>query len=1049
MRKSILSLIVSALLPTAVMAQPKLCGNVIDASGWSGNIYTDPYGIYSFDAADANLGMTTVATSRSLNGNGGGVADNNDVYLYCDMEVSDGYAYASIYKYPQTDIDYGSRCGIVGSLLQVPTALTWDASTNNYYGCFYDKDNTGFEFGAASLASGRPSRTKLGILKEQLVAMADNDAGVLYGIGLSGKFYNIDPNNGALTEIGSTGVTPANMIQSACYIDGTIYWAAQLGKNNSALYKINPSTGEATKIGDFPNGEQFSVLYPFKATAEDGAPAKIEEMTANFEGASLTGSISFSLPTKTFAGGELTGELSWTLEKDGNALAAGKAEAGKKITASDITLENSLNTLEVYTENGVGKSPVYKQAFFVGPDTPSSIDWGSATLSVDDNNKATVTWNPVTSSVNGGYFVPEEVTYNVVRMPGEIKVATNLKDATFSEQLPQTSGIVSYYYSITPVFMGNEGYCSETNKVNVGSGYDVPYTEEFNEGALDQWTVLDLNDDYSTWWQNSGYAYSQAGYDGGSNDWLISPPIHLVPGKYYKMSFKYWAGLPDYEQYAGSAFEVGFGKGADPASLQILGSKSGVILAEENAKVFSAVVKVDEEGHYNFGIHDVSPSDAYLLYVDDFSVAEGGTLEVPAPISDFTAVADDDGELKVDLSFTAPSATAEGKPLTDLQKIEIVRDETDIVKTFDNPEAGKKYSFSDTEATGLTDGSHHYAVHSTNAKGQSLDAETDVKVGISAPGATTDLVAEEKEDGIHLSWTAPTTDANGSDINPENLAYTIAAVKYFTSEVVIVADDVKGTSYVDNKTFTDVDDQLQVYYLVQAKNRAGVGQMAESNQFVVGTPYTLPMTENFSPEYERMSKYLWWIDLTQDLNTMSFFRFGTGMSSDGDDGCAAFYGGDDAFCNLRSGKISFSGAAKPTISYDYYMDYDGEAKLSVEYSADLKTWTELDCLDLSTVQVEEGGWMTHSLDASPCAAYPYVYIRLHGECTDGYTPLIVDNIVIKDSSESSVSNVALSEDGPSDIYSVSGQLVRRNATTAKGLAPGMYVVNGKKVFVAK
>lgn len=1050
MRKFVLLLIVSALLPLAVVAQPKLCGNVIDASGWSGNIYTDPYGIYSFDVSDASLGLTQVAKSRSLNGNGGGVADNSDVYLYCDLDISDDYAYASIYKYPQTDIDYGSRCGTVGSLYQVPTALTWDASTNNYYGCFYDKDNAGFEFGVASLASGRPSRTKLGVLKERLVAMADNDKGVLYGIGVSGKLYGINPDNGALTEIGNTGVTPADMIQSACYVDGTIYWAAQLGKRSSALYKISPSTGEAVKVGDFPNGEQFSVLYPFKAAAEDGAPAKIEDMTANFEGPSLTGRVSFSLPVKTFAGGELTGELTWTLEKDGKTLATGKAEAGTEVTSPDITLENTLNTLEVYTINGVGKSPVYKQTFFVGPDTPNSIDWGSATLSVDDNNKASVTWNPVTSGVNGGYFVPEEVTYNVVRMPGEITVATNIKEAKFSEQLPETSGIVTYYYSITPVFMGNEGYGSETNKVNVGSGYEVPFIEEFNdEGALDQWTVLDLNNDYSTWCQNSGHVYSQAGYDGGSNDWLISPSIHLVPGRYYKVSFKYWAGLPEYTEYAGSSFEVGFGKGTDPAAFQMLGSKSGVILSEENAKMFTAVVKADEEGQYNFGIHDVSPSDAYLLYVDDFSVAEGGTLEVPAPISDFTAVADNGGNLRVDISFTAPSATAEGKPLNGLQKIEIVRDEKDVVKTFDSPEAGKKYSFTDTEATGLTDGSHHYAVHSTNAKGQSLDAEADVKVGISAPGATTDLKAEEKEDGIHLAWTAPATDADGSAIDPENLTYTIAAVKYLTSEVVVVADDVKGTSYVDDKTFADVDDQLQVYYLVQAKNRAGVGQVAESNQFVVGTPYTLPMTENFSPEYERMSKYLWWIDITQDINTMSFFRFGTGMSSDGDNGCTAFYGSDGAFSNLRSGKISFSGVSKPTISYDYYMDYDGEAKLSVEYSADLKTWTELDCLDLGTVQVEEGGWRTHSLDASPCAAYPYVYVRFHGECTDGYTPLVVDNVVIKDSSESSISNVALSEDQPSDIYSVSGQLVRRDATTVKGLAPGMYIINGKKVFVAK
>lgn len=1047
MRKSILSLFVSLLLPAAAMAQLKLCGNVVDASGWSGNVYTDPYGIYSFDASDANLTLNSVAQSRSLNGNGGGVADDKDVYLYCGVEIEDNYASGKVYKFSQTDFD-GKNSGYVSGLYQVPTALTWDASTGNYYGCFYKNDNDGFEFGVASLSSGRPSRTKIGTLKERLVAMADNDAGVVYAIGLSGKLYTVNTESGALTEIGNTGVTPANMIQSACYADGCIYWAAQTGKRQSALYKVDPATAVATKIGDFPKGEQFSVLYPFKAAAEDGAPAKIEKMTANFEGPSLTGSVSFTMPAKTFAGGDLSGELTWTLQKDDNVLATGKADAGTVVTVPELTLENDYNTLEVYTANEVGKSPVYKEAFFVGPDTPSAIAWGGATLTVDDQNKATVTWSPSESGINGGYFVPEEVKYNVVRMPGEVKVAQGIKETSFSEQLPDAEGIVTYYYSITPVFMGNEGYSSETNKVNVGSGYEIPFAENFDDGALDRWTVLDLNDDYTTWWLNSGYVYSQAGYDGGSNDWLISPQLHLVPGKYYKVSFKYWGGLPDYTEYAGNSFEVGFGKGTDPATFQIVGSKSGVILAEENAKTFSAVVKVDEDGYYNFGIHDTSSADAYAIYVDDFSVVEGGTLQVPAPISDFSAVADADGALKVELSFTAPSTTAEGKPLTDLQKIEIVRDEKDTVKTFEAPKAGEKFSFADTDATGLTDGSHHYSIHSVNGKGQSLDAETDVKVGIAAPGATTDLVAEEKEDGIHLTWNAPTVDADGNAVNPENYTYTIAAMKYYTQEVVIVADDVKGTSYVDNKTLDADGDQLQVYYMVQAKNRAGVGLIAESNQFVVGKSYSLPMTEGFSPEYDRQSKYLWWIDLSQDINTMSFFRFGTGMSSDGDDGCAVFFGAaENSFSNLRSGKISFAGTEKPQISYDYYMEYDGEAKLSVEYSADLKTWTQLDCLDMSTVHPEEAAWMTHTLDATPCVAYPYVYIRLHGECIDGYTPIYVDNINIKESSVSSIDNAAVSADNPVDIYTVAGQLVRRNATTTKGLAPGLYVVNGKKMFV--
>ena len=90
----------------------------------------------------------------------------------------------------------------------------------------------------------------------------------------------------------------------------------------------------------------------------------------------------------------------------------------------------------------------------------------------------------------------------------------------------------AYYYSVAAQFMGNEGYSTETNKVVVGSAYEVPFEEQFNDGALDYWTVLDQNQDYSTWWQTSGYVYSQAGWKNGSDDWLISPAIHLKPGRY-------------------------------------------------------------------------------------------------------------------------------------------------------------------------------------------------------------------------------------------------------------------------------------------------------------------------------------------------------------------------------------------------------------------------------------------------------------------------------------------------------------------------------------
>lgn len=1054
MKRTVLSLFVSAMLPVAVFAQPKLCGNVVNATGWTGNRYTDPYGIYSFDASDNSLRLKTEAKSRYMIGTGGGVADDENLYLY-EVEMEDDYASGSIYKMTKAGYD-DTRYGAIGSIYDVPTALTWDASTKTFYGCFYNYYGDGYEFGVLTLNNGRASRNKISKLKERIVALADNDNGTLYAIGKSGKLYTVDTATGSLTEVGSTGVKPSELIQSACYEDGSIYWAAQTADKKSILYKVDPTTASASLVGNFPKNEQFSCLYKFKAAAEDGAPAAIEDVTANIEGASLSGTLSFDLPTKTFAGGELCGELAWTVIKDGETIATGKGNPGDRVTTDALEFENDMNYIEVYTENAAGKSLTCKTAFFAGPDTPSSIGWEQAKLTVDGDRNATVTWPAVTTGVNGGYFVPEDVTYKIVRMPDNEVVADKYTGTTFTEQLPEKGGIVSYYYSVSAQFMGKEGYPSETNKVNVGSGYEVPFEEQFDEGALDYWTVLDQNNDYCTWWQNNGSVYSQSGYYDGSDDWLISPSIHMQPDKYYKVAFKYWGGMPGYEDdYNGQAFEVGFGKGTAPASFQILGKKQDVTISEDDAKEFSAVVKVDEDGRYNFGIHDISPADAYVLYVDSFTVTEGGTLQVPAPISDLTATADTDGALQVTLSFTAPTLTAEGKPLESISKIEIKRDGHGVIKVFENPTPGEKLSFTDTNLTGLSDGMHRYIVTSTNDKGESLEAETSVKVGITAPGSVSDVVAEEQADGIHLSWKAPKKDVNGNPIDASGITYEVIAVKYYTNEQTTVATGVKGTTYTDT-SFDLNGEQYQVYYVVKATNRAGSGAEIVSNQIVIGKPYELPMTEGFSPEYERQSKYLWWLDITQDINTFAFFRFDTGMSSDNDNGCADFYGAEGAFCNLRSGKINMQGAGKPEMTYDFFVSDQLSlfATLDIEYSTDLKNWTSIDRLDYESLDDPDGEeWLSHTVDLTALAAYPYVYIRLHGELHDDDSAILVDNIRIQDASATGIDSIRQSalSGTKSGVYDLGGKLVTNDgsASSLRSLKSGIYVIGGRKVLVNK
>lgn len=1039
----------AALLALQLMTLPAMAQSGTGKLTLAGNLVSSSnnadYGVYSFSPTSGDLSVKKLATGNYMNGNGGSVATDATLYVSNYQDYGDGEVFGRLNGYDMTDWSNTFSRSFYGDMSMVATAMTWDASTATIYGCFYNASGRGYEFGILT-PTPRPQRSRILSLSKKYVALADNDAGTLYAIDADGDLYTVDESTGSATKIGSTGVTPSGSIQSAVYepTSGKIYWAAQTN-GASTLYEVDPSTATATSLGNFPNGEEFSSIFVSKPAADDNAPSAITGLTTNFEGPSTTGTVSFTIPTTTYGGGELSGNVEWFLI-DGDTIANGTAEARAQVTTSPVTLANDYNQLVVVLRNDAGFSPKYKQTVFVGPGTPSGIF--NATLSVDDNNLATITWDPSQGNATDGYFVQDSVTYTVVRYPDEVTIAEGLKTTTITDQLPETSGVTTYYYTITPEFMGNKGYAAETNKVNVGSGYTIPYFEDFDEGWIDRYTVLDVNGDYTTWWDSyEGSAYTQAGYDNGSDDWLITPDISFEPG-IYKIAFKYWGGLPDNSEFAGNALEVGFGQGTDPANLKIVGKIPNIILTQENRKEFTATVKVDKKGKYNVGIHDVSPSNAYTVYVDSLSITEGGTLSVPDTVSGFKATADADGALSVALSFNAPSKTAGGDALTDLTAITITRDDSTVVKTFENPTPGEALTFTDDATTGLTDGQHHYTVTAENAEGKGMAAYADVVVGIEAPGDAANFTAkDEGKDGIKLSWTAPQQSANGHPLNPESVTYNIYANKYFTSERILVAENVKGTSYTDSVTFDPDGEQLQVYYDIEAANRAGQSEGIISNQIIVGAPDSLPYHEGFDPSLPNQMAHLWWIDLTQDINTMAFFGFQTGASSDGDDGCAVYVGAQDGcFGNLRTGKIALGGSDSPRLTFDYMCNGSEDALLTVQASTDLDEWTDLFTISYDSITATDE-WHTAQVDLSSYTEPAYIYLRFHAESNNDESPVIIDNVDIRSDNSTGINSIARNDGKAADVYTLGGKLVRRNATSLNGLPSGVYIFGNRKVIV--
>ncbi len=239
--------------------------------------------------------------------------------------------------------------------------------------------------------------------------------------------------------------------------------------------------------------------------------------------------------------------------------------------------------------------------------------------------------------------------------------------------------------------------------------------------------VLDANNDGKTWTFNEDgmaqYTYSSSN-DG--DDWLITPAVYLEKGKAYAFSVDAMARSASYPE------RVEVKLGAEPkasAFEQQVIAPTDVTWADALVTLSNDVVTVAESGYYHFGIHAISDADQYCLYVDNIVIEEGADPNAPDVVADFSVESVGGEAPAVTVVFTAPAVAINGNPLTELTKIELLRD-GNVVKTFTDVAPGQKVVYTDNDET-LTVGTHSYQIISYNNAGAGVKSEV-LEVFVSA-----------------------------------------------------------------------------------------------------------------------------------------------------------------------------------------------------------------------------------------------------------------------------------------------------------------------------
>jgi hypothetical protein len=641
LRKSlmmVLALLAGALLAQAKEYSPKFVCGVVKANSWT--MDNNKEGIYEYDLAAGTLTKLTAERDVYQAPLGGAVYEDGKMKgihfktVWDDFDQTNTYLLYHVEYDMETwertlavtlgdmDRNYISSCG-----------MAHDPITGSNYGIFYNFNMSwqvvNRKLATIDFSTNTPKRTILGNASIPMAAIACNDQGVLYGVGMDGWLYAISTANVGsgneieVTPLGDMGIDNISTNPSSMTYDkrmGRFYWSVVLNDQNCYLYEINPTIGQvtATQLTQTPDNSWLVNLYVPEPMAADDAPAAVTGLSATFEGASTTGTVSFTAPTTSYTDEPLTGTLNYVVTANGAEVATGTVEPGDAVT-TDVSVPMGNVEIVVVVSNEAGTSPEAKLMVYVGAETPLAPT--NVVFDYDYNTEQSiVTWTAPTMGINDQELDPEGLTYNIYRMPGDELVGEGVAETTFTQEFaPEV--LAPYYYKIEAVHHTMVGAAAESNKAVVGPALDVPYTNNFNTSeSFNLLTVLDNNHDGVTWkWERSYSGGGRATYYGSSemsgDEWLLSPPLNLTKGATYSITFDANTAVSNCVDY----MDVAYGQGLNTDGYTTLFDH--IIMNEPLTQTYTNDTIVPaKSGVYYFGFHATSYLNYGWLLLHNFSI---------------------------------------------------------------------------------------------------------------------------------------------------------------------------------------------------------------------------------------------------------------------------------------------------------------------------------------------------------------------------------------------------------------------------------------------
>lgn len=737
---------------------------------------------------------------------------------------------------------------------QNPDVITYELiAYNTNDGCVYGtaRANDGKYHWYRTSMEDLGSGDDLGVTSPDITSLCYNEIdNAFYGTDLNGYFVKIDLE-GNCTQLFKLDASDINFKSMAslvyCPVE-KLYYTNLRSTGYGYMMAIDAEKKEIVSKDRMPVKAQFSVMVTTDEVVENPMkPLAPQIKSLTFEDGSTTGYGDFVMPSISVSDQPLAGEILAYPSVNGVMVAPeGILSAPGETLRVDFTdLPEGRNTFKMFVRYDGISSRTATETVYLGNDVPL------APKNVQINDSL-VRWSAVRKGVNDAFLARNELRYKVYVNDDYIGETENTR---MPISLPKDKEYALYTAKVIAVCRGKESEPAFSSGLASGAPFNLPLYIIPTEEQSNLCSISNSNMDEAMWWYNDYYDAFVMGYNDyrKSDDWVIMPPFEVKDTeKYYQLSFEIARAS---QKYTEEFLSVYTGTSNKPESMtnEIMAPFSPINYGTTYDK-YIIPFKVGVDGGCHVGFHCTSDAGQYGMRLKNIFIVDNNiTDESPAQVLNLDIQPYEAGELKADISFNLPRKTLFGEQLPKDVEVSAIIMGVDTITVSGRPGERMKAVIPTHQ------GRNVISVMTKLGDLGSVETEATVVTGVMQPETpvVNGLTIAPDMQSMTMTWKPVTTGMEGGYVVPEDITYVI----YQQKQTVLGADywdEIANVGTATSYTFVcEPGAPLDLVTIgVASFNAAGTNGYVSAGQGQVGTPYTVPMEEDFSKGYINLNPWL-------------------------------------------------------------------------------------------------------------------------------------------------------------------------------------------------